>query len=165
MKDNTKRAHRKQNSLRSSKGISKHEFKVKSNASYYPDRELFNDYDVDFLNKLSPEEFAWLSEFLASTIQGFKVDPEIVGEENAKIMNGVPLYDEDGVEIPNSNPNEWIRESCRGKNWRTRNDPYCLRNKVSLNDPYQNELEYGDVIPSVNPSALDLLLEAEEEGY
>jgi len=106
----------KNRKFKNSSGISKHEFKLGSNAGYRNDLELYNDYD--YLDKLSPEEFAWLAEFSANQASGFDVDANIVGKDNAEKMNSL----------------EWKREAYKKKNTRARNEMYtkCFKDGDSV---------------------------------
>lgn len=105
--------------LKNSRGISKHEFKLGSEAAPYVVREQFNDFD--YLDKLSPEEFAWLAEFTSNQATGFEVEPDIVGEETAEVLNSV----------------ENKRAAYRRKNTLQRNELYTHKNPQSLD--YQTE--------------------------
>ena len=97
---------RRNTHLRNSTGKSSHEFKLGTECSNRSDRAFYNDYD--YLSKLTPEDLAWLAEFSSNTSSGFKVRPEIVGEDNAEVMN---------------NP-KWLRPIYRAKNSRQRNEMY-----------------------------------------
>ena len=109
-----------------SKGISQHEFKLGTNASSRVVRDGFNDFD--YLDKLSPEEFAWLAEFASADLQAFDVDPAVVGEEAAAVMNS----------------KEFKKESRRSKNWKQNNDPYYQRARIgtTMKDAKGSDQEY-----------------------
>jgi len=71
--------------FKNSHGISNQEYLLGSAASTQANRELYQDFD--YLDKLSPDEFAWLAEFMSNEVQGVLVNPDIVGDDNAAILN------------------------------------------------------------------------------
>jgi len=68
-----------------SKGISSKEYRLGSNAGRPQNRSLQQDFD--YLDKLSPEEFAFLAEFNSNFLSGEYADENVVGEEVAAKMN------------------------------------------------------------------------------
>lgn len=116
-----KKNRRNNTHLENSKGISKHEFKLGSQAAPYVVREQFNDYD--YLDKLSPEDLAWLAEFTSNESTGFDVDADIVGEEAADNMNSL----------------ENKRKAYRRKNFKQNNCPFTTRYQKSMEDKVYSE--------------------------
>lgn len=139
MKKNKRNAH-----LKNSKGISSHEFKLGSEAAPYAVREDFKDYD--YLNKLSPEELAWLAEFNANEYQGFEADPDIVGEESSEKMNS----------------QENRRKAYRRKNFKQNNSPFTTRHKQSMDSEIYRES--GTTLHEliINDNYLNAIEEADE---
>ena len=125
--------HCRNKSLKNSKGISKREYLLGTNAGQFRNRELNKDFD--YLKKLSPEELAWLAEFQFSVTTGSTVDPEIVGEENAAKMNS----------------KEWKRESYHHDNNRRRKEIYNNRQQT-----------FKEMIDFVSDSYTDMLDDIEE---
>ena len=82
-----KKKNRRNTNFKNSQGISDKEYLLSSSAGRAHNKELNKDFD--YLGKLSPEEFAWMAEFQANYVSGMNVDPEIVGEDNAEILNNV----------------------------------------------------------------------------
>lgn len=71
--------------LKNSKGISSKEYLLGSNTGRFQNKDLNNDFD--YLDKLSPEELAWLAEVQAAVTSGQLVDANIVGLEDARNLN------------------------------------------------------------------------------
>jgi len=119
MKEVTKRNRQYKNS----KGISNKEYLIGTNAANRVDRELFNDYD--YLDKLSPEEFAYLAEFTANLANGSKVNETIMGKDDADKLNRSDCYE------------DLRREAYRNKNTRQRNaiENNATRDELLVKDP------------------------------
>jgi len=75
---------RRNTKLKNSRGISSKEYLLSNKTGYVQDREL---KDYDYLDKLTPEELAWLAEFNANYVSGVTVDANVVGKETAEILN------------------------------------------------------------------------------
>ena len=75
-----RKKNRTNRNVRNSKGISKNEYLLGSNAGRAQNKDLNQDFD--YLNKLSAEDFAWLSEFQVAYTSGQLVDEEIMGEDS-----------------------------------------------------------------------------------
>lgn len=85
---------------KNSEGRSGKEYLLGSQAGRFQNKELSNDYD--YLDKLSPDEFAWLAEFNANYTSGQLAVGDIVGEGAADKMN-------DQIERRKA----WVREKRR----------------------------------------------------